>query len=585
MSDKPLTDLTFSSFDLHPALLAGLEGAGFTRCTPIQALTLPLALNGRDVAGQAQTGTGKTLAFLVAVINRLLSKPALADRKPEDPRALILAPTRELAIQIHKDAVKFGSQLGLKFALVYGGVDYDKQRQILTEGADVIIATPGRLIDYVKQHKVVSLHACEMCVLDEADRMFDLGFIKDIRFLLRRMPIRTERQTLLFSATLSHRVLELAYEHMNEPEKLVVETESITAARVRQKLYYPSDDEKLQLLIGLLSRSEGARTMVFVNTKAFVERVARALDKAGYRVGVLSGDVPQKKRESLLKKFQAGQLELLVATDVAARGLHIDGVSHVFNYDLPFDAEDYVHRIGRTARLGAEGDAISFACERYAMSLPDIEAYIEQKIPSEPVTQELLTALPRKPREGVELEAEDGESIGEIFKEVREARAAEDAKRGGGRGGPGSGRGAPGARGPRSGGSGEGRGERGPRKPRPPRAEGEAAVAAPAAPAQPVIDAAGTVAQAMPDESRPPRKRRRRRGGKKIEGAEGAAPQAGETKAADASKKPQGNGGKGPREVRPTQRPAPTSKSDKAPSLLSRIGRGLRRLVSGGDSR
>ena len=376
MSDKPLTDLTFSSFDLHPALLAGLESAGFTRCTPIQALTLPLALNGRDVAGQAQTGTGKTLAFLVAVINRLLSKPALAERKPEDPRALILAPTRELAIQIHKDAVKFGSQLGLKFALVYGGVDYDKQRQMLQDGADVIIATPGRLIDYVKQHKVVSLHACEMCVLDEADRMFDLGFIKDIRFLLRRMPIRTERQTLLFSATLSHRVLELAYEHMNEPEKLVVEAESITAARVRQKLYYPSDEEKLPLLLGLLSRSEGARTMVFVNTKAFVERVARSLEKAGYRVGVLSGDVPQKKRETLLKKFQAGQLELLVATDVAARGLHIDGVSHVFNYDLPFDAEDYVHRIGRTARLGAEGDAISFACERYAMSLPDIEAYI-----------------------------------------------------------------------------------------------------------------------------------------------------------------------------------------------------------------
>ena len=231
MSDKPLTDIAFSQFDLHPSLLAGLEAAGFSRCTPIQALTLPLALNGRDVAGQAQTGTGKTLAFLVAVIDRLLKRPALADRKPEDPRALILAPTRELAIQIHKDAMKFASDLGLKFALVYGGVDYDKQREQLQRGADVIIATPGRLIDYVKQHKVVSLHACEMCVLDEADRMFDLGFIKDIRFLLRRMPIRTERQTLLFSATLSHRVLELAYEHMNEPEKLVVETESITAAR------------------------------------------------------------------------------------------------------------------------------------------------------------------------------------------------------------------------------------------------------------------------------------------------------------------------------------------------------------------
>ncbi|NUS39716.1 MAG: ATP-dependent RNA helicase RhlB, partial [Lysobacter sp.] len=380
MSDKPLTDISFSQFDLHPALLGGLEAAGFSRCTPIQALTLPVALAGRDVAGQAQTGTGKTLAFLITVVNRLLTRPALAERKPEDPRALILAPTRELAIQIHKDAVKFASDLGLKFALVYGGVDYDKQRAQLQAGADVIIATPGRLIDYVKQHRVVSLHACEICVLDEADRMFDLGFIKDIRFLLRRMPIRTERQTLLFSATLSHRVLELAYEHMNEPEKLVVETESVTAARVRQKLYYPADEEKIPLLIGLLSRSEGARTMVFVNTKAFVERVARALERAGYRVGVLSGDVPQKKRESLLKKFQAGQLELLVATDVAARGLHIDGVSHVYNFDLPFDAEDYVHRIGRTARLGAEGDAISFACERYAMGLPDIEAFIDQKI-------------------------------------------------------------------------------------------------------------------------------------------------------------------------------------------------------------
>src|SRR5690606_3419239 len=250
--------------------------------------------------------------------------------------------------------VRFGAELGLRFALVYGGVDYDKQRALLQEGVDVIIATPGRLIDYVKQHKVVSLHACEVCVLDEADRMFDLGFIKDIRFLLRRMPIRTERQTLLFSATLSHRVLELAYEHMNEPEKLVVEAETVTAARVRQKLYLPADEEKIPLLIGLLSRGpEDQRAMVFVNTKVWVERVARALEKAGFRVGVLSGDVPQKKRESLLRRFQNGQLELLVATDVAARGLHIDGVTHVYNYDLPFDAEDYVHRIGRTARLGA----------------------------------------------------------------------------------------------------------------------------------------------------------------------------------------------------------------------------------------
>jgi len=560
MSDKPLTDITFSSFDLHPALLAGLEGAGFSRCTPIQAMTLPVALAGGDVAGQAQTGTGKTLAFLVAVMNRLLSRPALAERKPEDPRALILAPTRELAIQIHKDAVKFGADLGLRFALVYGGVDYDKQRELLQKGVDVIIATPGRLIDYVKQHKVVSLHACEMCVLDEADRMFDLGFIKDIRFLLRRMPERTTRQTLLFSATLSHRVLELAYEHMNEPEKLVVETEFITAAKVRQKLYYPADDEKIPLLIGLLSRSEGARTMVFVNTKAFVERVARALERAGYRVGVLSGDVPQKKRESLLKRFQAGQLELLVATDVAARGLHIDGVSHVFNYDLPFDAEDYVHRIGRTARLGAEGDAISFACERYAMSLPDIEAYIEQKIPSEPVTAELLTALPRPERpkpEAVEGEDEEEESIGQIFREAREQKAADEERRGGGRK-----TGAGGAR--REGGRREGGRREGPRsadgKPRPPRAprpEGEAA-AKPQAP-RPASDVRPEGA-GVPEGDRKPRKRRRRRHGRPLEGAEGAVASA----AAPSSPKP-----------------VATKAPDENAGFLTRLGRKIRSLVGG----
>ena len=571
MSDKPLTDLTFSSFELHPALQAGLEGAGFTRCTPIQALTLPVALPGGDVAGQAQTGTGKTLAFLVAVVNRLLTRPALADRKPEDPRALILAPTRELAIQIHKDAVKFGSDLGLRFALVYGGVDYDKQRELLQQGVDVIIATPGRLIDYVKQHKVVSLHACEICVLDEADRMFDLGFIKDIRFLLRRMPERTTRQTLLFSATLSHRVLELAYEHMNEPQKLVVEAETITAARVRQRIYFPADDEKIPLLLGLLSRSEGARTMVFVNTKVFVERVARSLEKAGYRVGVLSGDVPQKKRESLLNRFQKGQLEILVATDVAARGLHIDGIKYVYNYDLPFDAEDYVHRIGRTARLGEEGDAISFACERYAMGLPDIEAYIEQKIPSEPVTKELMTPLPRPerpaPAEGEE--GDDNESVGQIFREAREARAAEEERRGGGRSGGRSGSGGGG----RGGRDGERSGERRSRGPRKPRVEGEQGAAAP------VAGAEGAAAQA-PRPPRPPRaegapdgavdgehkprKRRRRRHGRPVEGAEGV----------------QGNSNGPVTPVQVVAKPVRTA-ADTGDSFLTRIGRKIRRMLSG----
>ena len=592
MSDKPLTDVTFNSFPLHPDLLAGLEAAGFSRCTPIQALTLPVALAGRDVAGQAQTGTGKTLAFLVAVMNRLLTRPALADRTPADPRALIMAPTRELAIQIHKDAVKFGSSLGLRFALVYGGVDYDKQRELLQQGVDIIIATPGRLIDYVKQHKVVSLHACEVCVMDEADRMFDLGFIKDIRFLLRRMPERTTRQTLLFSATLSHRVLELAYEHMNEPEKLVVEAETVTAARVRQRMYLPADDEKIPLLLGLLSRSEGARTMVFVNTKAFVERVARALERAGYRVGVLSGDVPQKKRETLLKRFQAGQLELLVATDVAARGLHIDGVSHVYNYDLPFDAEDYVHRIGRTARLGAEGDAISFACERYAMSLPDIEAYIEQKIPVEPVTAELLTALPRPERAPLPPgeEGEEAESVSAIFREAREQKAADEARRGGGRSGSGGG----GRSGPREGGrSGtrDGAGSRGPRPPRRPRSEpvaGEAAVApvadTPLAEAPSAVPAAVADVEAPHDPNAPqgekrPRKRRRRRHGRPVEGAEGATqPSAGS-----------GNAAAGPRA--PRAKPEPSAGAGLAlatgaaaagnDSFLTRLGRKIKSLVGG----
>jgi ATP-dependent RNA helicase RhlB len=397
MSQQPLTDIDFESFNLHPDVLSGLHAAGFIRCTPIQALSLPIALAGKDVAGQAQTGTGKTAAFLVAVLDRLLTRPARSDRKLTDPRAIIVAPTRELAIQIDKDFRNIGRNTGLRSALIYGGVDYDKQRELLKSGCDLIIATPGRLIDYLKQH-VFSLNGIEAVVIDEADRMFDLGFIKDIRFLFRRMPRREERQSMLFSATLSHRVLELAYEHMNSPEKLTVETDNVTADRVRQMVYFPAKEEKQPLLVHLLSRIDDPRGIVFVNTKIAAEKVTRALERQGFGVATLSGDVPQAKRERLLAKFQKGDIELLVATDVAARGLHISAVSHVFNYDLPQDAEDYVHRIGRTARLGAEGDAISFACDLYAMSLPDIEAYIGQKIPTAPITADMLVAPPPRER-------------------------------------------------------------------------------------------------------------------------------------------------------------------------------------------
>ncbi|MDA3915144.1 DEAD/DEAH box helicase [Oleiagrimonas sp.] len=435
MAEHVLTETFFESFDLHPQLQKGLAGCGFTRCTPIQALALPIALTGRDVAGQAQTGTGKTCAFLVALMNQLLTKPAMANRKDSDPRALIIAPTRELAIQIEKDARAIGQDTELRMALIYGGVDYDKQRQQLRDGCDIIIATPGRLLDYYKQH-VFALDSIEVMVIDEADRMFDLGFIKDVRYIFRRLPARDERQVLLFSATLSHRVLELAYEHMNEAEKVVVETDNVTADKVRQVVYFPAKEEKMPLLLNLIEQHKPKRSIVFANTKAAVERVKERLRKHGYRVGALSGDVPQVKRQKLLQRFKDSQIDMLVATDVAARGLHIPAVSHVFNYDLPQDAEDYVHRIGRTARLGAEGDAISFACDLYAMGLPDIESYIEQKIPVEAIDPAMLK-MPRPLPQSAHLQDDDDDAPDTPTGAQGDGSGSGGSrKRGRGRGGP-----------------------------------------------------------------------------------------------------------------------------------------------------
>ena len=513
MSTHPLTDITFESFDLHPRLLSGLHASGFTRCTPIQALSLPIALAGHDVAGQAQTGTGKTGAFLVAVLNRLLTKPAVADRKMSDPRAIIVAPTRELAIQIDKDFRNIGRDTGLRSALIYGGVDYDKQRELLKAGCDIIIATPGRLIDYLKQH-VFSFNAIEAVVIDEADRMFDLGFIKDIRFLFRRMPPREQRQGMLFSATLSHRVLELAYDHMNSPEKVTAETETVTADRVRQVVYFPAKEEKQPLLINLLSRIDAHRSIVFVNTKIAAEKVTRALERHGFTVATLSGDVPQAKRERLLAKFQKGEIEILVATDVAARGLHISAVSHVFNYDLPHDAEDYVHRIGRTARLGAEGDAISFACDLYAMGLPDIEAYIEQKIPTAAITAELLITPPPRPR-ATPVASSDSDD-----------EASDDARNTAGPP-PKQGASAPRSRSPRPERSGERRSSSGPRDSKG-GAKPAAAAKPPAAPAPLEVAAAeaSPAAAAATADGDAARKRRRRggRGRNRREAGEATTP-------------------------------------------------------------
>ncbi len=390
--EKHLTDTTFEQLGLHENLLKGIHQSGFKYCTPIQAKTLPLALSGKDIAGQAQTGTGKTAAFLLATFHRLLLDKNTTAAAHKNPRAFILAPTRELAIQIYNDAMQLGEHVGFRIAVAYGGTDYEKQRQQIENGVDVLIGTPGRLIDYFKQG-VYHLKDIQVMVVDEADRMFDLGFISDIRYLFRKMPKPEKRLNLLFSATLSFKVTELAYEHMNQPEKVKIESDNVTADKIKQAVYYTANSEKIPVLINLIKSHDASRSIIFANTKRVVEKIWAFLEGNGIKAAILSGDVPQKKRQSLLKSFQDGELPILVATDVAARGLHITGVSHVFNFDLPQDPEDYVHRIGRTARAGASGDAISFACEDSAYSLPDIEEFIGQKIEQESVTPELLSDI------------------------------------------------------------------------------------------------------------------------------------------------------------------------------------------------
>ncbi|MDD5271337.1 MAG: DEAD/DEAH box helicase [Methylovulum sp.] len=417
MKQTHLTQTRFSNLELSDSILRSLNEAGFKYCSPIQDKALPLLLRDKDIAGQAQTGTGKTATFLLATFQYILNdgqaepeepaddddyegldKPATPPpvaaplKKSQNPRAIVLAPTRELAIQIHKDAVLLSKHLGLQFALVYGGTDYEKQRERIKANVDIIIGTPGRIIDFYKQ-KVFSLDHVKVTVMDEADRMFDLGFIKDIRYLLNRMPPPDQRLNMLFSATLSYKVTELAYEHMNNPVLIRIESEEVTSKAIAQSAFCPANEQKLPLLIGILNHYQPLRSIIFVNTKRCAELLDDTLNANGYKTAALSGDVPQEKRQRLLNDFQENRITLLIATDVAARGLHIADVSHVFNYDLPQDVEDYVHRIGRTARFGASGEAISFACEQYAYSMPDIESYIGQKIPVKAITKELLADI------------------------------------------------------------------------------------------------------------------------------------------------------------------------------------------------
>ncbi|MFQ5659072.1 MAG: DEAD/DEAH box helicase [Gammaproteobacteria bacterium] len=389
----------FSTLPLHHNLHKALESVGFTHCTPIQAETLPVMLAGGDIAGQAQTGTGKTAAYLLATMHHLLWQRKQENNKNVQLRALIISPTRELAIQIHNDARQLNQYTGFRLGLVYGGVDYAKQRDLLEQGVDILIGTPGRLIDYHKQ-KVFRLKDIRIMVLDEADRMFDLGFIRDVRYLLRRMPKPEKRLNMLFSATLSWRVTELAYEHMNNPKVIRIRPEQITADRVKQLGYHVSSDEKIALLLGLLKRIKPQRTLVFVNTKRTAESVWGYLESNGYHAGVLSGDVPQSRRQRISQGFLNGDIPILVATDLASRGLHIPDISHVVNFDMPQNPEDYVHRIGRTARAGASGHALSLICDEFVYSLHEIEEYIGHKIPTASITPDLFVtpSAPVRPR-------------------------------------------------------------------------------------------------------------------------------------------------------------------------------------------
>ena len=378
--DTLFTDHTFDALDLPEPIQRAVDDQGFTRLTRVQAEVLPLSLEGRDVVAQAQTGSGKTAAYLLTIFTHILRTPRTSP--PETPRALIVAPTRELAVQIAGDAEGLGHHAGIRTHVVFGGLDYRKQREILERGTDLLVGTPGRLIDYHKKGSY-SLRNTEMVVIDECDRLFDMGFSEDLRWLLRRTPHPTERQSMMFTATLSQRVMTLGWRQMNNPVEIVVSADQLTPDTIHQVLYHVATREKLSLLLGLLEREGSTRTMVFVNTRYRAQRLVDDLRRHGYAARGLTGNVVQTKRLRVLDDFRDGNLPILVATDVASRGLHIAGVSHVINYDLPQDSEDYVHRIGRTARVGAEGKAITLACEDYIYSLDAIQRYVGYELPTE----------------------------------------------------------------------------------------------------------------------------------------------------------------------------------------------------------
>ncbi len=366
--------MDFKEFNLNERLLEGLKAAGYTTCTPVQEQVLSLSQDGSDLYVQSQTGTGKTAAYLVAIIQEMLSKGTGA-------KALVMVPTRELAVQVEEEAKTLCSPAGLKAFSVYGGVGYEKQIAAIKNGIDIIVGTPGRLID-LQEGGNLSLADVSFVVIDEADRMFDMGFYPDLRKIMKQIPANDQRQTMLFSATLNTYVKNLAWEYTRDAKEIEIEAENITVSEIDQELLHVSSDEKMKLLIGILKNENPASVIIFCNTKRSCEVVAKRLEINGIKAGFIIGDLPQSRRMKILNEFKAGTVPVLVATDVAARGIDVDDLAMVINYDLPNESENYVHRIGRTARAGKSGKAYTFCSEQDVYSLPAIERYIEMTIPA-----------------------------------------------------------------------------------------------------------------------------------------------------------------------------------------------------------
>lgn len=389
-SAAQLPDISFGSLDLAPSLMRGIEGLGFEKCSPIQAQILPHTLEGHDAIGKAQTGTGKTAAFLITLFNDLLNNPIEGERYLAEPRAIILAPTRELVMQIADDARQLGKFTGLSTVTLIGGADYAKQlAKVNDRVTDIVVATPGRLIDFIQRGDMY-LDRVESLVLDEADRMLDMGFIPQVKRIVRSTPRKEDRQTLLFSATFSQDIMNLAQQWTFDPITVEIEPERVATENVDQRVYLLESRDRLNVLKRILATPEATSVIVFANRRDVVRKVHERLQKQGLDCGILSGEIAQVKRTKTLERFKSGKLRVLIATDVAGRGIHVDGVSHVVNYDLPEDPEDYVHRIGRTGRAGEKGVSISFASEDDAFLLPEIEALLGESLKCTQVPEALL---------------------------------------------------------------------------------------------------------------------------------------------------------------------------------------------------